>query len=74
MGEMDGIVSTHMIEKRWTVLEGSYQISLENMKAGVTTTKKLVKTALQARETNIIREARGVMGDIPINIHFEHVY
>ena len=40
MVELSGIVDTHMIEKRWTVLAGSDQISLDNIKSGVAITKK----------------------------------
>ena len=40
MVELSIIVDTHMIEKRWTVLAGSDQISLDNIKSGVAITKK----------------------------------
>ena len=50
------------------------QLSLENMKSGVTTNKKSVKMELQARQVDIVREALWVIRNIPINFHYVHVY
>ena len=39
MRVLDVILTTYMIAKRWTVLEGSDQLSLLDMKVGGTPTK-----------------------------------
>lgn len=44
------------------------------MKSEVTITKKLFKMALQERKYDSTREAQGVIRDITINTHFEHIY
>ena len=57
---LERIVDTNTKEKIWTVLEEYYQLSLENMKAGVTTSEKYVRMALTYRKSDIIREAEWV--------------
>ena len=49
MGVISGRVVTQMIANRWKVLEGSVQISLENIKAVLTTTIKSEKSMLHTR-------------------------
>ena len=44
------------------------------MKVVLATTKKSFRTALQARQANIIREALWVIRNNSINIHFENVH
>ena len=73
-GALSGIMATHMVENIWTDQEGSVKISLENIKVGVTTTKKTVKMALHDRQANIAREAQWVVRNISITFYFAHVY
>ena len=74
MGALALIVSTNIIAKIWTVLAGSSHLSLDNMKWGITTTNNSVKTVLQTRKYDIIREVQWVIKNSPINIYFLHVY
>ena len=56
MGVISGRVVTQMIANGWKVLEGSVQISLENIKAVLTTTIKSEKSVLHTRQSEIVRK------------------
>ena len=74
MGALAVIVTTHMIENIWKIMEGSVQLSLYNIKAGITTTKNSVKMVLYTIQYDIISEVLWAIKNSPIKFRFVHVY